>query len=53
MNTRQAKVSDAGCGIFLTEAELRALGVDPDAVDTVDYTVTDSGLVLESGEDSE
>lgn len=48
MSTRQAKVSNAGCGIFLTEADLRALGIDPDAVDTVDYSVTDSGLVFES-----
>jgi len=46
MSGRQARVSDAGCGIFLTERELRELGIDPDAVDTVNYTVADSEVVL-------
>lgn len=44
--SREAKVSNAGCGIFLTATELRTLGVDPDAVDAVEYTVTESGLVM-------
>ena len=46
MSERQAKVSNAGCGIFLTGDELRTLGVDPDAVDAVEYAVTESGLVV-------
>jgi len=44
--SRQAKVSEAGCGIFLTAAELRTLGVDPDAVDAVEYSITDSGVIV-------
>ena len=46
MSERQAKVSNAGCGIFLTGDELRTLGVDPDAADAVEYAVTESGLVV-------
>lgn len=44
--SREAKVSNAGCGIFLTAAELHTLGVDPDAVDAVEYDVTESGLIV-------
>lgn len=45
--SRQAKVSNAGCGIFLTADELRAIGVDPDAADAVEYAVSDGGLSIE------
>lgn len=44
--SRRAQVSEAGCGIFLTTAELRTLGIDPEDLDTVEYTVTESGLVV-------
>lgn len=52
--SREAKVSNAGCGIFLTAAELHTLGVDPDAVDAVEYDITESGLtVAESSGDEQ
>lgn len=44
--SREAKVSNAGCGIFLTATELHTLGVDPDTVDAVEYDVTESGLIV-------
>ncbi|MFC6753363.1 hypothetical protein [Halorubrum tibetense] len=44
--SREAKVSNAGCGIFLTAADLHTLGVDPEAIDAVEYDVTESGLVV-------
>jgi hypothetical protein len=44
--SREAKVSNAGCGIFLTAAELHTLGVDPDAADAVEYDITESGLTV-------
>jgi hypothetical protein len=46
--SREAKVSNAGCGIFLTAAELRTLGVNPDAVDAVEYAVSDGNLSVET-----
>lgn len=42
--SRSARVSDAGCAIFLTPAELRALGIDPATVDAVEYRVAQSGI---------
>lgn len=44
--SRKAQVSELGCGIFLTAAELRVIGVDPNDVDAVEYVVTESGLVV-------
>lgn len=44
MSNRQARVSSAGAAIFLTPAELQALGVDPAAVDAVEYRVVQSGI---------
>lgn len=46
MSKRQARVSDAGCGIYLTVEELRLLGINPDVVDTISYDVTDSAVVV-------
>ncbi|MBP1923017.1 hypothetical protein J2751_002050 [Halorubrum alkaliphilum] len=46
MSERQARVSNDGCGIFLTGDELRTLGVDPEVTDAVEYDVTESGLVV-------
>jgi hypothetical protein len=44
--SREARVSKAGCGIFLTAGDLRTLGVNPDELETVEYAVTESGLVV-------
>ena len=46
MSERRASVSETGCGIFLTAAELRSLGVDPESTESVDYAVTEGGIVL-------
>jgi hypothetical protein len=46
MSDRQARVSDSGCGIYLTPGELRTLGVDPEDADQLAYTVTESGLIV-------
>lgn len=44
--SREARVSELGCGIFLTADEIRAIGVDPDDVDAVEYAVIESGLIV-------
>jgi len=46
MREREARVSDAGSGIFLTAEELRTLGINPDIVDHITYSVTDSAVVV-------
>lgn len=46
MSERTAKVSDGSCAVFLTTAELRALGVDPEGTDRIGYSVTDAGIVV-------
>lgn len=48
MTRREARVSNSGCGIFLTDSELRVLGIDPDNSDCVTYSVTESGVSVES-----
>lgn len=44
MSERQARVSQSGCSVFLTVADLRALGVDPEVVDSVEYRISEDGL---------
>lgn len=44
--SRDARVSESGCGIFLTAAELRSLGVDPDTATVVEYSVTEDGISI-------
>lgn len=46
MSEREARVSEAGSGIFLTTEELQTLGVNPDVVDYITYSVTDSAVVV-------
>ena len=50
MSSRQARVSDAGAGLFLTPDELRALGIEPDAGETVTYSIRDGVVQLEAEE---
>lgn len=44
--SREARVSNSGCGIFLTAAELRSLGIDPDSIGVVEYAVTEDGISI-------
>lgn len=48
--TRQAKVSEAGAGIFLTPSQLRELGYNPETTDAVEYAVTDGAISLSKPE---
>ena len=50
MSDRQARVGETGAGIFLTPADLRALGVDPEVADAVGYTVTERGIIVGESE---
>lgn len=45
ISKRQARVSPSGCGVFLTAAELQALGVNPETADIVEYSVSADGCV--------
>jgi len=44
MSQRRARISEAGAGIFLTPADLRCLGVDPEKMESVAYVVEESGI---------
>jgi hypothetical protein len=46
MSEREAQVCEAGSGIFLTTEELQALGIDPDVVDHITYSVTESAVIV-------
>lgn len=43
---REARLSPAGCAIFVTESELSSLGIDAEATDSLEYRVTRSGIEL-------
>lgn len=44
MSQREAQVSAAGVGLFLTPEELRTLGINPDETDSISYIVRDGRI---------
>lgn len=48
--SRQAKVSNSGCGIFLSRADLKALGINPENADTVNYRIFEDRIVVQEVE---
>jgi len=47
---RAARVSPAGAAVFLTSADLEELGVDPETVESIAYSVRDGDLRLKPGD---
>jgi len=46
MTRRTAKVTPAGCAIFVTGDELRSLGINPDDADSLSYAIGEDRINL-------